>query len=285
MDTIAELLTAATRTTARRGRGELRAPRVLQSWPGIVHGGGVVALLDTAARQLGVPEAPRILEGRLTSSLPLDTALRVDSEPWQDGVTLTIMRGPQVASSGTIRPLGGAGVIPRRWPGGVGGITLPMSDDCLACGARNPVGLRAALRFDDEGVWASLTPGRAWSASPTRLAPAVVPVLLDELAWWLGALVAQEGGLTNRIDVTLLDPDLPLGELLVAAGRFADVTPIDRKPTFWRVECALTTSGAVRATGSIVFRGGAEYSAQQLPYFRARTAPDVFRRMFPSHAG
>ena len=31
------------------------------------------------------------------------------------------------------------------------------------------------------------------------LHPALAPVVLDEIAWWLGALAMREGGLTNRI--------------------------------------------------------------------------------------
>jgi hypothetical protein len=85
--------------------------------------------------------------------------------------------------------------------------------------------------------------------------------------------------------VTLFAPDAPFGEPLVAAGRFEDVTAVDRKRTFWRTESALMTeSGAPLAAASIVFRGGADYSARQMEYFRRRTVPDVFRRMFPSHA-
>src|SRR5258706_585260 len=44
---------AAAPRLAPDGRGRLLAPPPLQSWPGIVHGGGLVALLDAAARALG----------------------------------------------------------------------------------------------------------------------------------------------------------------------------------------------------------------------------------------
>jgi hypothetical protein len=70
----------------------------------------------------------------------------------------------------------------------------------------------------------------------------------------------------------------------VAAGRFADVAPIDKKRTFWRTETTLSTaSGLLLATGSIVFRGGTDYSARQIPYFKPRTPPSIFRRMFPNY--
>ena len=110
-------------------------------------------------------------------------------------------------------------------------------------------------------------------------------MLLDEVAWWLGALVMQEGGLTNRLAVTLREPEAPFEGALVAAGRFADVESIDRKRTFWRTQCALgTASGMPIATASIVFRGGADYSERQIPYFKSRSPAGIFRRIFPGYA-
>jgi hypothetical protein len=102
------------------------------------------------------------------------------------------------------------------------------------------------------------------------------------VAWWLGAVTMQEGGLTNRIAVTFLGTALGPGPL-TAAGQLADVTPVDRKRTFWRARVGLWTGdGALAAVGNIVFRGGAEYSARQMPYFRARTDPDTFLKIFPA---
>ncbi len=160
-----------------------------------------------------------------------------------------------------------------------------MSEHCLACGRLNPLGLRAELRFNEDGVWARLAPLAPWRTAGGRPHPALGPVLLDEIAWWLGALVTREGGLTNRIRVALMTPDAPWDAPLIAAGRFETVAPVDRKRTFWRTETALMSAdGRLLATASIVFRGGAEYSARQLDYFRPRTPPEIFQRMFPNHA-
>ncbi len=160
-----------------------------------------------------------------------------------------------------------------------------MSEHCLACGALNPLGLQAALRFDDTGVWARIEPRPPWRHRDGGVHPALAPVLLDEIAWWLGALVAKEGGLTNRIRVALLEPDATWSAPLVASGRFDAVTPVDRKRIFWRTETALIAAdGNPVATATIVFRGGADYSTQQLAYFRPRTPPETFARMFPDYA-
>lgn len=260
------------------------APGALQSWPGIVHGGCLVALVDAAAQRLGRSRGPRRVEGRLTSPVPIGTALDLETGRSDDTITLSIRQGGQTLTSGGVTALGEPPVEPA-WRGDGAGSRLPMSEQCLACGAQNPLGLQVALAFDDEGVWARLEPREAWRASGNRLHPALAPVLLDELAWWLGALVMKEGGLTNRLAISLHEPNAPFDGPLLAVGRFADVAPIDRKRTFWRTESALmTASGRLLATASIVFRGGADYSSRQIPYFKSRTPVEIFGRMFPNHA-
>jgi hypothetical protein len=163
---------------------------------------------------------------------------------------------------------------------------MPLSDQCLACGAGNALGLQLGLRFDGDGVWARFVPREPWRGPGDRLDPALPVVVLDEVAWWLGALVAREGGLTNRIAITLLRPDAAVPGPVTAVGRFADVTPVDRRRAFWRTRSALVADdGAPLAIASIVFRAGADYSARQIPFFRSRTDPAIFARMFPNHVG
>ncbi len=249
-----------------------------------MHGGCLVGLVDAAALRLGRAPGPRRVDGRLTSSVPTETALDLRVDRSDSAVGLTILHGGQTLTSGTVADLPVAPATARAWTGG-DGPPLPVSDYCLACGAQNPLGLQVALSFDGEGVWARLTPRAPWHAGPGRLHPALAPVLLDEVAWWLGALVMKQGGLTNRLAVSLHEPDAPFDGGLVASGRFADVTPVDRKRTFWRTESTLcTSSGTLIATASIVFRGGTDYSERQMAYFKPRTPAEVFRRMFPNYA-
>lgn len=285
METIADAF-ASTLALAADGRGRFAAAQPLQSWPGIVHGGGLVALLDEAAAALGRPAGPRMLDGRLTSSVPIETALPLEGHADDGGITVSILENDQPLTSATITPLKeepARAVAP--WQPEGEGLPLPMSEGCLACGAVNPLGLQVRLRFDDDGVWASLTPREPWRAPDGGLHPALAPVALDEVAWWLGALLMKEGGLTNRINLALVRPDAPFTGPLLAAGRFADVKAIDRKRSFWRTETALLgADGMPLATASIVFRGGADYSVRQMEYFRPRTPPEIFRRMFPNYA-
>ena len=270
---------------AGSGRGRLEAPKSLQSWPGIVHGGCLVGLVDAAAIRLGRAAGPRRVDGRLTSSVPTETALHLQVDRGDGAVGLTILQNGHTLTSGSVVDLPATPATARAWTGDGDGSPLPMSDDCLACGAQNPLGLQVALSFDEEGVWARLTPRAPWRAGGDRLHAAVAPVLLDEVAWWLGALVMKEGGLTNRLAVSLHEPDAPFDGALIASGRFADVTPVDRKRTFWRTESTLSTSsGTLIATASIVFRGCIDYSERQMAYFKPRTPPEVFRRMFPNYS-
>jgi hypothetical protein len=249
-----------------------------------VHGGGLVAILDAAARALGSRDEPRVIEGRLTSSVPVATALALEGSAAFGGAVVTILQDGQTLTSASVRP---ATTPPEATPPGRAsgdGAALPMSEDCLACGARNPLGLQQALRFDAEGVWARLVPREPWRLDATRVHVALAPVLLDEVAWWLGALTMREGGLTNRIQVTLHVASLPASGSLFAVGRLADVTPVDRRRTFWRTACALFDEGGrTLAEAAIVFRGGPEWSARQVPYFKGRTDAATFARMFPNY--
>jgi hypothetical protein len=287
-ETVAAVMAGSTRLGAD-GRGRFLAPASLQSWPGIVHGGGLAALLDGAARSLGGDAGPRRIEARLTSSVPIETVLDLEARAERgEPVSVTIADRGQPLTSAIItagadvaEPAGSDARVDggESWP-------LPFSDQCLACGAHNPLGLQLGLRFDAASVWARFEPRPPWRGPGGRVDPALPAVILDELAWWLGALVVKEGGLTNRIDLTVLRPDAASVGPLTAVGRFEAVTPIDRRRTFWRTHSALLAADGSRlATAAIVFRAGADYSARQMAFFRARTDPAIFRRMFPNHAG
>ena len=284
MTSIAEALDRAVRVDGARG-GRFEPGAELQSWPGIVHGGGLVAAMDAAARRLGGRDGDgaRRIEARLTASVPIGGPLELDAAAREPGAVVSVLERGQPLTMATVAPLDPAAAVDRAagWRGGDDGHRLPTSETCLACGADNPLGLRLALHFDGDGVWVRFAPPRAWR-SGAALHPALAPVALDEIAWWTGALVMREGGLTNRISLELLDPGASVDGEVVAAGRFDDVTPVDRRRTFWRTAVALMRpDGRPLARAAIVFRGGPEYSVRQIPYFRSRTAPEVFKRMFP----
>src|SRR6185295_8807499 len=120
----------AAATLESDGRGRFLAPPLLQSWPGIVHGGGLVALLDSAAAAPGAADAPRRIEGRLTSSVPIDTPLALEGHAEAGTTTVSILEGTQPLTSATI----GRGVIEDAAPDpgwgadGREGWPMPLSD-------------------------------------------------------------------------------------------------------------------------------------------------------------
>ncbi|HVQ77492.1 MAG TPA: hypothetical protein VMT79_18365 [Candidatus Binatia bacterium] len=284
MTTVEDALASAT-ALGLDGRGRFRAPFALQSWPGIVHGGALVAILDVAAQRLGLVHGAHLLEGRLTASVPLDTELELEGSAGEGVIAVSVAQDRSPLTSLTVRALAGdLAPPPTAWPADTG-LPVPGSEHCLVCGDANELGLRVRPRLDEEGVWARVSPGPPWVGRSGALHRALAPVLLDEVAWWLGAITMQAGGLTNRISLSVSRATFPAGEPLIASGRFDDVTPVDRRRAFWRTVSSLRTiEGQPLATATIVFRGGADYSARQMPYLRARCAPGVFERMFPTLA-
>jgi acyl-coenzyme A thioesterase PaaI-like protein len=87
------------------GRGRLHARPTLQSWPGIVHGGGVVALLDLAAMAFGRAPMPRVVDARLTAPVPIDTTLALEGHADDGAVRLSVLQDGQPLASGAISAL------------------------------------------------------------------------------------------------------------------------------------------------------------------------------------
>ena len=85
----------------------------------------------------------------------------------------------------------------------------------------------------------------------------------------------KEGGLTNRLAIDLHEPSAPFDEPLQSLRAASPTSrPSTRSASFWRTETTLSTaSGLLLATGSVVFRGGTDYSARQIPYFKPALRP------------
>src|SRR4030095_14023642 len=125
-------------TLAPDGRGRFAAPAVLQSWPGIVHGGGLVAILDAATRALGMPAAPRVVEDPIPSSVPIATALSLEGGAREGGASVTILQDGQTLSSVSVSVLASDPAPVRApWHGARTGWPLPMSARCVPRGSRD----------------------------------------------------------------------------------------------------------------------------------------------------
>ncbi len=158
--------------------------------PDTAHGGSVLAAFDAVAGRSG----PRELGGHYLKRVPLATPLRLRVEPAPDGPRLELFDDHTVLVSGGVTGVRAEGAIE---PGAAppadtspvdDAMALPISAGCFACGLDNPLGLAAILRADDSAVGGTWTPRPGFRLADGTLAPVALTTLLDEAAFWLGAL-------------------------------------------------------------------------------------------------
>jgi len=110
---------------------------------------------------------------------------------------------------------------------------LPISRTCFACGVDNTLGLRARLTFDARAVGGAWAPRPSFRAADGRLSSAALTTLLDETAFWLGALATGEAGMTTELAVTL-HGDAPAGGAVLVGGARAATRPRAGDARYWR---------------------------------------------------
>ena len=114
------------------------------------------------------------------------------------------------------------------------------------------------------------------------LAPLAVITLLDEAAFWLGALATGESGMTTELRVTL-HAEPKADDVITVAGARAAVRP-QADARYW--DTALSArdgDGRVVASAAITFvavRGAARKLATAM---LAVNPPEVLRRVFPAY--
>lgn len=271
----------------REGKAQLTLAATLQGFPETAHGGGVLAAFDLiAARWINAAGAARMVKAQIQRTIPLKTSLPLTVEASAAMVALTLGDGGKSLARCRVSRGVTEGMLPLNgWTGPPRkSLGLPTARGCLACGSENPIGLRVRLRFDDRWVWAEYRPSETYRAADGRIAPALFTVLLDEMAWWLGAVATGEAGVTTDIHVTLHRPTHPFGEPLLAVGPRDRVAVTDEKGHFWRTETAvLTADGTLLASGAIVFAASRVYSKRLVPQLLKTNPPESLRPIFPSH--
>jgi len=259
------------------GDGEARTltlDRGFQGLPDTAHGGSVLAAFDTVAGRSG----PRTLRGHYLKRVPLGTplALRVTR-----GAGFTLLDGDTTLVDGRVEDaadLAGALIEPPD----ASAMLLPISRGCFACGTDNALGLGVRLRADDAAV------GTTWAARPGfrredgTLAPLALTTLLDEAAFWLGALATGESGMTTELRVTL-HAEVKADDTLTVAGARAAVRAHADDARYWDTAIAARdAAGRVVATAAITFvavRGAARRLATGM---LAVNDAAVLRRVFPA---
>ena len=251
---------------------------LLQGLPDTAHGGSVLALFDGLAGRRGAREVTGRYHRRVPLGVPLRLALTRDGAALQCRVT---DGGGALLVDGRV---GDAGAAPDEVATpSADAVPLPVSRGCFACGIDNPLGLRARLGFDAEtvaGVWATRPPFRDGDG---RLAPAALTTLLDEAAFWLGALATGESGMTTELRVILL-ADARADDPVIVAGARAAVRPRPGDARYWDTRVsARDPTGRLLATAAITFvtvRGAARRLVAGL---LGTNPPDVVHRIFPAY--
>jgi acyl-coenzyme A thioesterase PaaI-like protein len=250
-----------------------------QGLPHTAHGGSVLAVFDAVA---GLAH-PRCLTGLYRKRVPLGVPLR-----------LLITREAGVVDCRLLDAAAGLLVEGRLAPArsdggrttgpGSSGHPLPVSSTCFACGLDNAWGLRARLAFDERLVWARWEPRECFRSDDGALAPVAVSALLDEAAFWLGALATGESGMTSELDVILHRP-LAFGRPLTVIGERAAVTPLPGAPRYWQtVVAAIDDEGAPVATARIVFVAIRGAARRLVTGMLTVNPPEVVGRVFPAYS-
>lgn len=249
--------------------------RAFQGLPDMAHGGTVLALFDAVAGGHGA----RRVRAHYMKRVPLATDLTLRRTEQDEGTRLRL-----VGAGGTTLVDGLAAASPAPLAGlapvtGRDGHPLPVSRSCFVCGFENDLGLRATLGFDDDAVTGRWPPRALFRRADGTIAPIALTGLLDEAAFWLGALATGESGMTTELDVTLVRP-VPFGTPITIVGERRRVTPRADDARYVDTEIVAYGDGQPAATARITFvavRGAARRLASWLGQ---TNAADVIARVF-----
>ena len=261
--------------TARGDEFSLTLDRRLSGLPDTAHGGSVLAAFHALAKVTGSQQ----VRGTYRKRVPLGTPLRLTLAREPDGLACRLFDDAgAVLVDGGVR--GAADAPPALTPAGDDGAPLPITSTCLVCGVDNALGLRAQLSFDDERVWTRWAPRATAAGADGSLAPIALTALLDEAAFWLGALASGESGMTTELALTL-HRDIAFGEPVVVAGARSR-TRARGDGRFWETEItAADTSGEIVASGRIVFVAVRGAARRLVAGLLSRNPPEILRRVFP----
>jgi hypothetical protein len=249
-----------------------------QGLPDTAHGGTVLAAFQAAAEIAGGQALRGVYRRRVPLGLPLRLTLALED----GGVACRLVdETDAVLVDGAVR-----GVTAPPGPAGAAaesGDPLPVSSTCFACGVDNRLGLRARLFVDDLAVSGRWRPGESAAMPDGSLAPVALTSLLDEAAFWLGALASGEAGMTTELTVTLHGP-VPFGAPIVVRGARHATRQRAGDARYWDTEiAAFDDAGRVAATARITFVAVRGAARRLVAGLLKTNPPDVLRRVFPAY--
>ncbi len=279
---------ATTDAILRHGLEGHGAERILtlhpafQGLPDTAHGGSVLAAFCLLAGPGPALEMQGVYRKRVPLGVPL--RLRVDHADDERVECRLLETGDTTLVAGCVRRCGATMPSPTPVEPAMAENPLPVSSTCFACGIDNRLGLGVRLSHDDDGVWGRWPVRENFRTPDGALAPVALTALLDEAAFWLGALASGESGMTTEL-VVRLGGRVPFGPAIVVGGRRDAVRPRPDDPRYW--DTAVTAwdeHGRVLAEAAITFvavRGSARRLTAWLLRVNER---QVVRRVFPAYA-
>jgi hypothetical protein len=256
----------------------LTLDRAFQGLPDTAHGGSVLALFDLVA----APGGARRLAGHYLKRVPLGTPLALRARRAPDGCHLEVAERDTVLVRGHVAaadPECGAAVPAPA----ADALPLPISRTCFACGVDNALGLHATLRADVDAVGGTWSPRPGFATVAGTLAPVALTTLLDEAAFWLGALATGEAGMTTELHVTL-HAEAAAGSTITVSGARAAVRPRADDPRYTETTVTARDDGGRLVASAVITFVAVRGTARRLVTgMLAVNPPELLRRVFPAH--
>jgi hypothetical protein len=249
-----------------------------QGLPDTAHGGTVLAAFDAIARWHGAHSVIGHYRKRVPLGAPLPLKIRRTQAAvgfqLLDDTRALLVEGAVIAAPPT-PPM--PAVAPPA-----AGEPLPVSSRCFACGIDNPLGLRARLMFDASTVWTRWQPPAHVRGEQGALAPVALTTLLDETAFWMGALATGEAGMTTELRVTLHDA-ARADETITVTGARSSAQPRADDGRYWDTAITAHAGSRLLASATITFvaiRGAARKLVAGMFAMNDRA---IVARVFPEY--
>jgi len=248
----------------------------------------VLATFDALAKAPGCRAVSGIYRKRVPLGVPLTLAHTPEAPVHRFAVSDA---DGSVLVDGRVEPLNGAGQAGIGADAPVHGSptsetqlhALPISRTCFVCGTDNPVGLGVRLAVDAQAVWGTWTPRPPFREDNGTLAPAALTSVLDEAAFWLGALVTGESGMTTDLRV-VLHRSVPFETAITVIGGRGAVQPHPGDHRYWNTAvAAYDAAGVIVASARITFVAVRGAARRLVSGMLSINDPDIVRRVFPAY--
>jgi acyl-coenzyme A thioesterase PaaI-like protein len=249
-----------------------------QGLPDTAHGGTVLAAFDAVARWRGA----HTVIGHYRKRVPLGAPLPLKVRRTQAAVGFQLLDDSRaLLVEGAV--IAAAVAAPTRlMPAPAAGEPLPVSSRCFACGVDNPLGLQARLFFDAGTVWTQWQPSARFRAQDGTLGAVALTTLLDEAAFWMGALATGEAGMTTELRVTLHDTARAEEPITVVGSRASASARAD-DARYWDTAITAHAGGRVVASASITFVAVRGAARKLVAGMFAMNDPAMVARVFPTY--